>query len=179
MAVPAKRIEAQVSMQEHKTLLEERIDHVRSDVADIKKDVRRIDEKMDGVRRELTAEIKAVGSKLEGDIRDLREDNKLLREKIDANHADTQVKFAAMHGQIGETNEKVAGLDEKVTSTNEKVTTLTETVASLSEKVTGLSEKVARLSGMQKAVLFVLTLLTGLVGTLLALALKGAGAEVS
>ena len=143
MAVAAKIIEAQVSMDEQKTILEERVDHIRSDVADIKKDVRRLDEKVDAIRLELTAEMKAMGSKHEGDVRDLREDNKLLREKIDT-------VSAHLGARIDSSNEKNASTDEKI----------------------------AGVLGMQKAILVMITLLTGLVGTLLAVTLKaGAGAD--
>jgi predicted nucleic acid-binding Zn-ribbon protein len=154
MSVAMKRIEAPVSMDEQKTILEERVEHIQSDIADIKQDVRRIDERLDTVRRELTADMKAMGSKLDGDIRDLREDNKLLREKIDANHADTQAKSEKIRDELG----------ARIDSSN--------------EKIAATNEKIAGVLGMQKAILVMIALMTGLIGTLLAVALKAvAGAD--
>jgi SMC interacting uncharacterized protein involved in chromosome segregation len=54
MALPAKRFDAESSMEERVGRLEERVAHIQSDMSDVKGDIRRIDTKVDALRENLT-----------------------------------------------------------------------------------------------------------------------------
>ena len=47
-------------MEERVAVLEANIEHIRSDVSDMKTDIRRLNDKIDGVDQKLTAKIDAV-----------------------------------------------------------------------------------------------------------------------
>jgi hypothetical protein len=54
MALPAARFEAEMFMDERMGRLEERVERIQVDVADLKIDIRRIDGKVDAVRDSVT-----------------------------------------------------------------------------------------------------------------------------
>ena len=55
-------------MEERVAKLEANIEHIRSDVSDIKTDVRRLNDKIDGVNRDLSGKIDTVNKDLSGKI---------------------------------------------------------------------------------------------------------------
>ena len=71
MAMPARKLEVEEFM-EPRTVLEERVHHIQKDVAEMKGDIRRLDEKLDSVRTELKAEISAVRTELKDEITSFR-----------------------------------------------------------------------------------------------------------
>jgi uncharacterized coiled-coil protein SlyX len=54
MSLPARKIQAEIYMAEQ-AVLEERIEHIQKDVAEIKQDIRRVDGKVDQVAKDLAA----------------------------------------------------------------------------------------------------------------------------
>jgi hypothetical protein len=52
MSLPARKLQAEEFMAE-RTVLDEKVDHIQSDVSEMKKDIRRLDDKIDAVRREI------------------------------------------------------------------------------------------------------------------------------
>src|SRR5882762_7024009 len=68
MALPARLLELENPMEEHIARLEEKVDHIQSDVSDLKVEVRRLGEKIDRNDQKLTAKIDAVDQKLTSKI---------------------------------------------------------------------------------------------------------------
>jgi predicted nucleic acid-binding Zn-ribbon protein len=55
-------------MEERVAKLEANVEHIRSDVSDIKTDIRRLNDKIDGVNKDLSGKIDAVNRDLSGKI---------------------------------------------------------------------------------------------------------------
>ncbi len=68
MAQPALKFELEETVEERVARLEVNVEHMRSDISDIKIDVRRLNYKIDGVNRDLTGKIDAVDQKLSAKI---------------------------------------------------------------------------------------------------------------
>ena len=81
MALSALTFELEVLVEERVARLEANVEHIRSDISDIKIDVRRLNDKIDGVNRDLTGKIDGVNKDLTGKIDGL--DQKLTA-KIDS-----------------------------------------------------------------------------------------------
>ena len=74
MAVAATEFEVEDSVEERIVRLEEKVDRVQSDVADLKIDVRRLDAKIDGVKdsvSELRVEMRDLVGELRVEVKDL------------------------------------------------------------------------------------------------------------
>jgi hypothetical protein len=67
-------------MEERVAKLEANVEHIRSDVSDIKTDVRRLNDKIDGVNRDLSGKLDAINKDLSGKIDGVYKD---LSGKID------------------------------------------------------------------------------------------------
>lgn len=72
MGVVARMLEpeklAEEAMEERVARLEIHVEHIRTDVADIKVDIRRLDAKIDGVEQRLSAKIDGVDQRLSAKI---------------------------------------------------------------------------------------------------------------
>ena len=68
MALPALKFEMETPLEERVARLEANVEHIRSDISDIKIDVRRLNDKIDGVNKDLTGRIDAVDQKLTAKI---------------------------------------------------------------------------------------------------------------
>jgi uncharacterized protein YoxC len=55
-------------MEERVAKLEANVEHIRSDVSDIKTDVRRLNDKIDGVNKDLAGKVDGVNKDLSGKI---------------------------------------------------------------------------------------------------------------
>jgi uncharacterized protein YoxC len=55
-------------MEERVAKLEANVEHIRSDVSDIKTDVRRLNDKIDGVNKDLSGKVDGVNKDLSGKI---------------------------------------------------------------------------------------------------------------
>jgi chromosome segregation ATPase len=73
MAMPALVLETETPVEERIARLEANVDHMRSDVADIKIDLRRLNDKLEDVDKKLTIKIDAVDGKLTAKIGGLDE----------------------------------------------------------------------------------------------------------
>jgi chromosome segregation ATPase len=80
MAVPALMFESENPVEERVAVLEANVEHIRSDISDIKVDIRRLNDKIGDVDHKLSDKIDAVDQKLTVKID--RTDQKLMR-KID------------------------------------------------------------------------------------------------
>lgn len=63
MAVPALKLELEKPVEERITRLEVNVEHITSDVADLKSEVRRVNDKIDGAEQRLSDKIDAVDKK--------------------------------------------------------------------------------------------------------------------
>lgn len=90
MAVPARKFEVEITMQDRIAWLEEKTDHMRSDIADIKTDIRRMDAKFDG-------KIDALKGNID-----------TLKETVNAHRVETKDAFAKL--QVGRALDKVWAL---------------------------------------------------------------------
>src|SRR5215813_1819735 len=68
MAQPALLFELEEPVEERVARLEANVEHMRSDISDIKVDVRRLNDKIDGINRDLTGKIDVVDQKLTSKI---------------------------------------------------------------------------------------------------------------
>src|SRR5258708_18477821 len=68
MTRPALTFQPEDPMEERVAKLEANVEHIRSDVSDIKTDVRRLNDKIDGVNKELSGKIDGVSKDLSGKI---------------------------------------------------------------------------------------------------------------
>jgi predicted nucleic acid-binding Zn-ribbon protein len=66
MARPALKFQLEDPMEERVAKLEANVEHIRSDVSDIKTDVRRLNDKIDGVNKDLSGKIDGVNKDLSG-----------------------------------------------------------------------------------------------------------------
>jgi chromosome segregation ATPase len=80
MAMPALKYPTESPVEERVAVLEANIEHIRSDISEMKTDIRRLNEKIDGVDQKLTARIDRVEEKLTARIDRLEEK---LTAKID------------------------------------------------------------------------------------------------
>jgi hypothetical protein len=65
MALPTRRIEAEISMDEHTARLEATVNHIQSDVTEMKGDIRRLDAKVETVRSEFSAKFDSLNTKVD------------------------------------------------------------------------------------------------------------------
>jgi len=68
MAVPALMFESENPVEERVAVLEANVEHIRSDISDIKVDIRRLNDKIDDVDHKLSEKIDAVDQKLTNKI---------------------------------------------------------------------------------------------------------------
>ena len=55
MAMPALMFEMEMPLEERVARLEANVEHIQSDISDMKIDIRRLDDKIDGVKDAVTA----------------------------------------------------------------------------------------------------------------------------
>jgi chromosome segregation ATPase len=81
MATPAWRFEVEKTVEQRLERLEVHVEHIQSDVSELKVDFRRLNDKIDALDEKLTGKIDALDEKLTGKIDALDEK---LTGKIDA-----------------------------------------------------------------------------------------------
>jgi phage shock protein A len=64
MAMPALLLESEDPVEERVARLEVNVEHIRSDISDMKVDIRRLGDKIDNVDQKLSAKIDSVDQKL-------------------------------------------------------------------------------------------------------------------
>ena len=80
MAMPARKLEWEVAVEDRLGKLEAHVEHIRTDISDLKVDVRRLNDKIDGVDKRLCDKIDEVDKRLSGKIDEV---DKRLNGKID------------------------------------------------------------------------------------------------
>jgi chromosome segregation ATPase len=68
MALPALKFELERPLEERVARLEANVEHIQTDIADMKIDIRRLSDKIDSVDQKLTAKIDSVEQKLSAKI---------------------------------------------------------------------------------------------------------------
>jgi chromosome segregation ATPase len=111
MAMPALKLELESPVEERVAILEANVGHIRSDISDMKVDLRRLNDKVDSVDQRLTAKIDAVDAKLTA--------------KIDAVDAKLTAKIDAVDAKL---TAKIDAVDQRLSG---KIDSLKDTVASL------------------------------------------------
>jgi chromosome segregation ATPase len=81
MAMPARKLESEIPVEDRLGKIEAHIDHMRSDISDLKVDVRRLNDKIDGLDTRLNGKIDGLDQKLSGRIDEV---DKRLTGKIDS-----------------------------------------------------------------------------------------------
>jgi chromosome segregation ATPase len=81
MAMPALKLELEIPVEERVARLEEKVEHIQSDVSEIKRDLRRLNDKVDDVDKRLGAKIDDVDKRLNAKIDNL---DQKLSAKIDS-----------------------------------------------------------------------------------------------
>jgi phage shock protein A len=81
MAMPALLLESENPVEERVARLEANVEHIRSDISDMKIDIRRLGDKVDTVDQKLSAKIDTVDQKLSAKIDNM---DQKLSTKIDS-----------------------------------------------------------------------------------------------
>ena len=85
-----------------RTALEERVEHIQNDVAEIKKDIRRLDDKIDGLGNELRNKIDDLGNELRNRIDVVRTEIASLALKVTASeNAILKLMIRVVIGAVG------------------------------------------------------------------------------
>jgi hypothetical protein len=127
MALPTRRIEAEIPMDEHTARLEATVNHIQSDVTEMKGDIRRLDSKIDAQRGELSGKIDQQGANLSAKIDQQRVE---LTTKIDQQGANLSAKI----------DEQGAGLSAKIDQQRIELTTkMDQQRKELGEKIDALA----------------------------------------
>jgi outer membrane murein-binding lipoprotein Lpp len=66
VAMPALKLELEDPVEDRIAILESDVKHIRSDVSDLKTDVRRLNDKMDGMDQRLNGKMDAIDQRLNG-----------------------------------------------------------------------------------------------------------------
>ena len=84
-------------MEERIAKLEANVEHIQSDVSDIKIDIRRLNDKVDGMDQRLSAKIDAVDQRLSAKIDNL---DRKLSDKIDAADQRQSARYDSLRDSI-------------------------------------------------------------------------------
>jgi chromosome segregation ATPase len=118
MAMPALMFELETPVEERVARLEANVEHIRSDISDVKLDLRRLNDKVEGIDQKLTAKIDGVEQRLSAKIDSVDEK---LTAKIDS----VNEKLTA---KIDSVDEKIDAVDQRLSG---KIDALKDSVASL------------------------------------------------
>ena len=72
MALPALALELETPVEERVAILEANGEHIRSDISDMKIDIRRLNDKIDGVDQKLTAAVTSLALACEKSFAELK-----------------------------------------------------------------------------------------------------------
>ena len=104
MAMPALKFDLEKPLEERVAKLEANVEHIHKDVSDMKIDIRRLGDKIDGVDQKLSAKIDGVDQKLSAkteSVKDLVTTLAINMEKsfaiVEKRFTDIEKSFAALH----------------------------------------------------------------------------------
>ena len=96
MAIPALKIEPEAPLEERVARLEINVEHIQKDVSDMKVDIRRLGDKIDGVDQKLTAKIDGADQRLTGKIDSLKDVVTALAINMEKQFANVEKSFGAL-----------------------------------------------------------------------------------
>jgi predicted nucleic acid-binding Zn-ribbon protein len=106
MAMPAVKFEPEDPVEDRVARLEVNVEHIQKDVSEMKVDIRRLNDKIDGIDQKLTAKIDAVDEKLTAKIDgvDQRLTGKIdsLKDTLTMLAINMEKGFAAVEKSMGE-----------------------------------------------------------------------------
>jgi chromosome segregation ATPase len=135
MAMPAVKFEPEDPLEDRVARLEVNVEHIQKDVSEMKVDIRRLNDKIDGVDQKLTAKIDGVEQRLTAKIDAV--DQKLTA-KIDAVDQKLTAKIDGVEQRL---TAKIDGVDEKLTAKNDSLKDALATLAINMEKGFAAVEK--------------------------------------
>jgi chromosome segregation ATPase len=142
MAMPALMFELETPVEERVARLEANVEHIRSDISDIKIDVRRLGDKIDTVDRNLTTKIDAVDRDLTTKI-DAVDRN--LTAKIDTADQKLTAKIDSVDQKL---TDKIDTLDQKLTTKIDAIDLkLTDKIDAADQRLSG------RIDGLKDSVM--------------------------
>jgi DNA anti-recombination protein RmuC len=97
MAIPALKFELEEPVEERIARLEAHVEHIQADVSDTKVDIRRLNDKVDGLDQKLCAKIEDVKQMLTTRIDDV---NQTLTAKIEALDQKLTAKIEALDQKL-------------------------------------------------------------------------------
>ncbi len=104
MAMPALKFEPETPVEERIAILESDVRHIRSDVSDVKVDLRRLNDKVDGLGQQLGGKIEEVDRRLCGKIDEV---DQRLNAKIDGVEQ-------RLSGKIDDVDQRLSGRIDSV-----------------------------------------------------------------
>ena len=100
MAMPARKLEWEVAVEDRLGKLEAQVEHIRTDISDLKVDLRRLNDKVDEVDKRLNGKIDEVDKRLGGKIDNLRESMDQQFTKLNVGRAHDRVWFLLIGATI-------------------------------------------------------------------------------
>jgi len=97
MALPALKFEMETPLEERVARLEANVEHIQKDVSDMKIDIRRLGDKIDGVDQKLSAKIDGVDQKLSAKTESVKDLVTTLAINMEKSFANVEKSFAALH----------------------------------------------------------------------------------
>jgi uncharacterized coiled-coil protein SlyX len=110
MALPALKFEMEIPVEERVARIEANVEHIQSDVADTKIDIRRLNDKIDHVDERLSAKIDAVEQKLSAKIDAVKDLVTTLAINMEKRFADMEKRFADMEKRFADIEKSFAAL---------------------------------------------------------------------
>jgi chromosome segregation ATPase len=122
MAMPALLLELEDTVEERVARLEANVEHVRSDVSDMKVDIRRLGDKIDSVDQKLSAKIDSVDQKLSARIDSV---DQKLSAKIDSVDQKLSAKIDSVDQKL---SAQIDGVDQNLST---KIDSVVQSIAEL------------------------------------------------
>lgn len=128
MAMPARKLELETPVEDRLSKLEANVEHIRSDISDLKIDVRRLNDKIEAAELRSIAKIDEVDKRLSGKIDEMDkrlsgkidEVDKRLSGKIDALDQKLSGKIEAASGKTDEVDKRLTGKIDSLKDSMEK-----------------------------------------------------------
>src|SRR6266581_2716413 len=97
MALPALMFELETPLDKHVARLEANVENVQKDVSDMRIDIRRLGDKIDGVDQKLSAKIDGVDQKLSAKVESVKDSVTTLAINMEKSFANIEKSIAALH----------------------------------------------------------------------------------